>query len=287
VSSGPALVVLAAGLGRRFGGLKQLAPVGPGGEAIVDYAVRDALAAGFGPIVLVVRSEIEPAVRAHVRRHWPAEVEPVFAGQDRDPSAQAAIAAGRTKPLGTAQAVLAGVVQGRVDGPFGVVNADDLYGAEAYRLLAGHLENGAAAGSALVTFSLASTLLGDGPVNRALCEVRAGRLAAVHEGVVGPGLRWTARSTGQARTLTGHEPVSMNCWGLAAAAVPVLADAVARFAASDGVAAGDEVLLPDVIAELIGAGHPVAALASSGPCIGVTHPGDLDAVRRLVAGPAW
>src|SRR5438105_2626994 len=193
----PTLVLLAAGLGSRFGGPKQIAPIGPEGSALIDYAAHDAVAAGFGRLVLIVRGEIADAVEDHVGRHWPADLRPEYVRQDLEPAAATAIAAGRTKPLGTAHALVAAApVIG--DDPFGVANADDLYGASAFRLLAGHLGGGgegagalggagarAGAGHALVAYRLANTLLGDRPVNRALCQVGPdGRLTGIVEGAV-------------------------------------------------------------------------------------------------------
>ncbi|HZI37320.1 MAG TPA: NTP transferase domain-containing protein, partial [Acidimicrobiia bacterium] len=113
----PTLVLLAAGMGSRFGGPKQIAPIGPGGSALIDYAARDALTAGFGRLVLIVRGEIAEAVDAHVREHWPAELRPEYVRQDLEPAAVAATSAGRQKPLGTAHALVAAAPL--LDGPFG------------------------------------------------------------------------------------------------------------------------------------------------------------------------
>src|SRR5581483_5211787 len=157
-------------MGSRFGGPKQIAPIGPGGSALIDYAARDAEAAGFGRLVLIIRGEIEGAMREHVERHWPARLRPEYVRQDLEPAAQAAVAAA---PL------LGG-------GPFGVANADDLYGPSAFGALARHLAAGG--GHALVAYRLANTLLGDRPVNRALCRIGDdGRLTGVVEGAVGIG----------------------------------------------------------------------------------------------------
>src|ERR1700730_8193278 len=121
----PALVILAAGLGSRFGGVKQLASVGPCGETIFDYSASDAVAAGFESIVMVVRAEIEGAVAEHTAGHWPSGLAARLVCQARHPYAVQAAAAGRAKPLGTAHAVLAAAPA--VAGPFAGVNSDDLY----------------------------------------------------------------------------------------------------------------------------------------------------------------
>ena len=127
------LVVLAAGHGRRFGGLKQLVPVGPGGEALMDYTVRDAIEAGFDGIILIVREEIQGELMEHIGSFWPAEFPVV-------PVVQGPIA-------GTAQAVES--ARPFIDGPFGVANADDLYGKMAIARLAAELRKGAEASTSL------------------------------------------------------------------------------------------------------------------------------------------
>jgi hypothetical protein len=285
----PTLVLLAAGMGSRFGGPKQIAPIGPGGSALIDYAARDATAAGFGRLVLIVRGEIVDAVREHVERRWPGELRPEYVRQDLEPAAQAAVAAGRAKPLGTAHALVAAApLLG--DGPFGVANADDLYGAPAFGQLARHLAGGG--GHALVAYRLANTLLGDRPVNRALCRIGDGaRLTGVVEGAVdvtGDGLTWrpVGAADSEARPMTGDEPVSMNLWGFTPAILPVLGDAFAAFEAGDGIAAGEELFLPNVVGEHLGE-LDVTVLVSDGHCLGVTHPDDVPLLQATLTGPAW
>jgi CTP:molybdopterin cytidylyltransferase MocA len=289
----PTLVLLAAGMGSRFGGPKQIAPIGPGDSALIDYTARDGLAAGFGRLVLIVRGEILGATEDHIRRRWPAEIKPEFVRQDLEPAAAAAIAAGRTKPLGTAHALIA-AAPALGDHPFGVANGDDLYGASALAQLAGHLAAGG--GHALVSYRLANTLLGDRPVNRARCFVDAdGRLTDIVEGAVdtGPdGLRWRPIGApgSDAVPMTGDEPVSMNLWGFTAAIVPVLTDAFAAFAGSGAIEAGGELLLPNVVGRnLVSAGGALAVtmLESDGRCLGVTHPDDVPRLRATLTRPAW
>ena len=288
----PTLVLLAAGMGSRFGGPKQIAPIGPGGSALIDYAARDAMAAGFERLVLIVRGEIADAVDAHVRRHWPAEVRPEYVRQDLEPAAVAAVAAGRQKPLGTAHALVAAAPS--LDGPFGVANADDLYGASAFTALADHLRQGG--GHALVGYRLANTLLGNRPVNRALCEVDAdGNITRIVEGAVHVGdgeLTWRpiGAPEDEARPMKGDEPVSMNLWGFTPAIIPVLKDAFTEFEASGRIAAGEELFLPNVVGEnLVSAGGDlvVRMLVSDDRCLGVTHPDDVPLLQETLPGPAW
>lgn len=256
------LVVLAAGLGTRFGGPKQLTPVGPAGEVILDYALRDARAAGFDELVVVTRSDLAAPLSARA-----PGVEIVC--QDRDELARA------PKPLGTAHAALCGMRAG-AGAAAAVVNGDDLYSADAYGALASHLAQGDRAGSALVTFPVFNTVLDRQPVTRALCTVAGGDLVDVEEGTVGDGM-WVGVS-GRRLELSGDEPVSMNCWAFAADVADRLDSACRAFTGTG------EVLLPDVVRSMLTAGAGVAALESHGRCIGLTHPGDLEVVRRLL-GP--
>ena len=290
----PTLVLLAAGMGSRFGGPKQIAPIGPGGSAIIDYAARDAIAAGFGRLVLIIRGEIAEVVEDHVRRHWPGDIGPEYVRQDLEPAAVGAAAAGRVKPLGTAHALVAAAPR-LGDGPFGVANADDLYGASAFKLLGGHLAAGG--GHTLVGYRLANTLLGDRPVNRALCEVDAdGNITGIVEGAVDVGadgeLTWRpiAGPDAEPRIMKGDEPVSMNLWGFTPDILPVLTDAFAAFSAGDGIAAGQELFLPNVVGgNLRSAGGDlvVTMLVSDDRCLGVTHPDDVSLLRATLTGPAW
>jgi dTDP-glucose pyrophosphorylase len=219
-ATSPALVVLAAGGGRRYGGLKQLAPVGPHGETLVEYSIYDALAAGIEKVVLVIHEEQERAFRdkfaGGVADH--AEIEFVF-----QESEVALTSLGtrfkREKPWGTAHAVI--TAQSRVAGPFIVINADDFYGRSAIGAMARYLREAAASKpgyGALVVYPLRNTLSNFGPVNRGLCELdneaylkqivecRAIRRAGPDGVIITDG--------GNHPVLHGHELVSMNLWGL-------------------------------------------------------------------------
>ncbi|MPY95293.1 MAG: NTP transferase domain-containing protein, partial [Acidimicrobiia bacterium] len=182
-SVAPTLVVMAAGIGSRFGGTKQLAEVGPGGEALLDYTIADARRAGFGPVVLVVREAIRDAVGDHLARFHADAASFTLLCQDLDTSAADAGAPPRDRPWGTGHAVLS--ARGEVRGPFAVVNADDYYGAAALDELGRAL---AAPGGRspttyhLVAYRLANTLSTEGTVSRGVCRVAAdGRLETVTE----------------------------------------------------------------------------------------------------------
>ncbi len=165
----PTLLVLAAGLGSRYGGLKQIDPVGPNGETIIDYSIFDALRAGFGRLVFIIRKDIEQAFKETVgaRFEKQAPVDYVFQEIDMLPPGFS-VPEGRTKPWGTTQAVL--TAAGYIHEPFAVINADDFYGEESYRALAQHLNSGTMDYS-MVGFILRNTLSDFGSVSRGVCKV--------------------------------------------------------------------------------------------------------------------
>jgi NDP-sugar pyrophosphorylase family protein len=272
---GPTLVILAAGAGTRFGGRKQLAEVGPGGEAIMDVMLRRAAAAGTAGAVIVVAPGMVEAVRDHLEAHAAGGAR----GRPVEIVVQRAVP-GRAQPLGTAAAVLA--ARDAVDGPFIVINGDDAYPEDAFELLVDHLRRAPTAEHALVAFRVANTLTGDRPVSRAAIEVDAeSRLRAITEGAVarGPaGLRFETNAS--ARPLSGDTPVSMNMWGFRPSVFGAFAEAVDDFAASGDAG---EVYLPDVVTALVRSGAVVRVLVSEGVCIGVTHPEDVVAVRDALS----
>src|SRR5579863_2225480 len=165
----PTLLVLAAGMGSRYGGLKQLDPVGPGGETIMDYSIFDAGRAGFGKVVFVIRREIERAFKEKIGARYEKRVPVEYVFQDTSKlMAGFSPAEGRTKPWGTTHAVL--MAAEVIHEPFGVINADDFYGASSYRVLAQHLQSGSD-DDAMVGFVLRNTLSEFGPVARGVCHV--------------------------------------------------------------------------------------------------------------------
>lgn len=271
--SAPVLVVLAGGKARRYGGCKPLAPVGPAGEPMIDMVASDALSAGFGALVLVVGASTGPAIRYHVARRWPEAVDVHFAVQ---PAAR-----------GTVDAVLA--AQGHVPAgdPFGVANADDLYGIEALRLLAGHLTTGSP-DSALVGFRLASATIGRAPVTRGICALDgAGMLTRIDERrqvIPMPEGRFVAGDGRKPTELSADALVSMNLWGFTPSIWSRLHEAMAKGLAVDRSA---EVLLPEMVGRLVTEKGPDAlafrVLPTDSRCVGVTHPDDLGLVQADIA----
>jgi dTDP-glucose pyrophosphorylase len=302
------LVILAAGMGSRFGGLKQVQPVGPHGELIIEYSIFDALRAGFDRLVLVIRRDIEADFRATIGRRLESRIAVDYVYQELSdvPAAFRAAAAGRTKPWGTGHAVLA--ARHAVRRPFAVINADDFYGATGYRALAAHFAGqDAAAGTprpqdyALVGYPLQQTLSEHGAVSRGVCAVdAAGRLKNITELTkiekVAGGVRYLD-AAGVARPLTGDETVSVNFWGFTPAVLPQLEGLFADFLAERGADPKAEFYLPTAISDLNERGAAkVALLRSESAWFGITYREDLPtamgAVRDLVAAghypaPLW
>lgn len=278
----PVLVVLAAGLGRRFGGLKQLAPIGPAGEALLDLTVADAAAAGFGHALLVVRPEIRAEVLDHARRRAAIPVEAVEQGPE-GPAQRARPRSGA--PWGTTEAVA--VAAAKAGGPFAVANADDAYGADAIAALGRWFTSGRCrpGRAALVTYPLEATVPREGAVTRAVCRIADATVAHtvehhdVHREVAG-----SAALMSDHGVLESDLPVSMNLWGFDPSVGPALADAAAAFAA-DHDDPKSELPLPTAIDVEIRAGRlTVEAIAAGTTWYGVTHPGDLTDARRRAAG---
>jgi hypothetical protein len=299
VSAGPALVVLAAGVGSRYGGLKQMEPVGPGGEAVLDYAVFDARRAGFSKFVFVLRKDIERDFREVLGRRFEKHVDVHYAYQELDmlPSGQP-VPAGRTKPWGTGHAVLCAEAQ--ADRPFAVINADDFYGAESYAVLARLLTQtpppAGPAPFAMVGFQLDRTLSEHGTVARGLCQAdAAGQLVSVEELTAiekQPGGARNKEADGTYRSLTGREIVSMNCWGFTPALFGGLHRLFGDFLQRNRAQLKAEFYLPAAVNTLIQARQARVQVLPT-PChwFGVTYREDrpivVESIRALVRAGAY
>ena len=269
------LVILAAGMGSRFGGLKQVQPVGPAGELIIEYSAYDALQAGFDRLVLVIRKDIEEDFRASIGRRLESRLAVSYVFQETG--------AGRSKPWGTGHAVLA--AESAVQRPFAVINADDFYGAAGYRALAQHFAG--SADYAMVGYPLKQTLSEFGTVSRGLCATdAAGRLRSITEITkiekTGTGARYTD-ATGSARALTGEEIVSMNFWGFTPRVFAQLRVMFAEFQAKHAADPKAEFYLPTAISTLNEQGAAqVALLQSSDAWFGITYREDLPASQAAI-----
>jgi hypothetical protein len=280
-----ALVVMAAGLGSRYGGLKQLDPVGPHGETLLDYSVFDSRRAGFTRVVFVIRRDIEKPFRETVGRRYEEQVDVAYAFQELgDLPAGFTLPEGREKPWGTAHAVLA--TEGQVDCPFAAANADDFYGPHSYRTLSAFLDEAAAESDlyAVVGFHLGVTLSDHGGVARAVCEASPdGFLRHIVEVLGLTKVEGGARApdgSGGFRHFAANTPVSLNLWGFTPSVFPKLRQAFAEFLAVRGQDPRAEFYLPDALGGLIAAGAArVRLLSTPDPWFGMTHRADLPHVK--------
>lgn len=290
----PTLLVLAAGMGSRYGGLKQLEPVGPDDETIMDYSVFDARRAGFGKIVFVIRREIEEAFKQRIGSKYEKRVAVDYVFQEVGKLIPGfSMPDGRTKPWGTTHAIL--MAANAIHEPFGVINADDFYGANSYQVLAQHLQAGTP-DDAMVGFVLRNTLSEFGTVARGVCHVGDdGYLKDITElkSIEREGPRITnIDSEGQETVLNGGEIVSMNMWGFTPQVFAQLYEQFQRFLKRHGDDAKAECYLPSTVNSLIQAGLArVKVLRSGDAWFGVTyredHPRVVQSVTRLIEGGTY
>lgn len=272
------LVVLAAGMGSRYGGLKQLDPVGPGGETILDYAVYDAIRAGFDRVVFVIRRDFEEVFRAQVGSRYADRVEVAYAFQALDLLPDGCVVPpGRTKPWGTGHAVWC--ARDQVPASFAVINADDFLGRDAFAQLADFLA-APDADHAMVGYRLGNTLSEQGSVSRGVCQVTAtGELTEVveHTGI--------ARSdVGPGQTFAGDEIVSMNCWAFQPTFWAALDRQWRKFGAERLPEEKAEFYLPAAVSAEIAAGRAtVRVRPTSASWFGVTYREDKPLVEATLA----
>jgi UTP-glucose-1-phosphate uridylyltransferase len=280
------VVVLAAGLGSRFGGLKQLAPLGPNGETLLDYALFDALRYGFTRLVFVVRREFEADFHTRIGRNYARQAEVTYVYQDLDrlpmgckPTLR------RRKPWGTGHAVWCACAE--LSDPFAIINADDFYGAASYRQAASFLGTVSVSvggdvpqSACLIGYRLKQTLSPTGPVSRGVCMVDPQGFLQTIDEVHGlsrsPTGAIRADAQSRAKIFTGDEVVSMNFWGLTPAIFPALTREFSVFLAQQEHDATAEFYLPAAINSMIICGEMrVQVLPVEGEWFGVTYREDL------------
>ena len=289
-----ALVIMAAGIGSRFGGgIKQLAPVGPNGEIIMDYSIHDAIEAGFSKVVFIIRRDLEKDFREIIGSRIEKQIPVIYAYQELSALPEGyEVPEGRKKPWGTGQAVL--MIRGLIDCPFLVINADDYYGKEGFRRIHEYMVNEMDEDEDVYDicmggFVLENTLSDNGSVTRGVCHVENGFLKNVTEtydirrsadGIL------AADETGNPVSVEAGQPVSMNMWGLPVSFLDELEKGFPSFL--DSLKPGDikaEYLLPKIIDDLVQTGRArVRVLDTPDKWFGVTYQEDKQAVVEAIRG---
>jgi len=278
------LLVMAAGMGSRYGGLKQLEAVGPGGETIIDYSVYDAIRAGFNKVVFIIRKDFEQEFTSQITDKYAGKIQVEFAFQDlHDLPDGFTCPEGREKPWGTGHAIL--TVADLIHEPFVAINGDDFYGLESFEVVAKYYQSGRRTFS-MVAFQLGKTLSEFGGVTRGLCTVKDGLLDTVIE--TGE-LRQSDHGISSDRDieLDGNEPVSMNVWGFTPDLFDYLQSMFVDFLEKEGNEMKSEYLIPFVVNGLIRSGQEkVHVLRSNAAWFGVTYKKDrtfvLGEIQKLI-----
>ena len=283
------LLVMAAGMGSRYGGLKQLDAVGPNRETIIDYSVYDAIEAGFSKVVFIIRREFEAEFKSKITNKFSGKIQVELAFQDLQALPDGfACPEGRNKPWGTGHAILSAV--DLINEPFVVINADDFYGRESFQKLAEFYSKNNRSFS-MVVYKLDQTLSSFGGVTRGICTVENDRLKTVVE-------TGNVRKTDQGVSsdskvkLDGSEPVSVNIWGFTPALFDYLKEMFVDFMKKRGMELKSEFLIPSVINDLIQSGREeVYVLRSDANWFGVTYKEDkpyvMGEIQKLVDGDVY
>ncbi|MDR3283618.1 MAG: hypothetical protein LBS97_00370 [Treponema sp.] len=285
----PTLVILAAGLGSRYGGIKQIDPVGQHGETLLDFSTFDAKTNGFGKVVYIIRKDIERDFRERIFDRVAKSFDAQYVFQDRESlltQAQKAVSANRTKPWGTIHAVLC--ARDAVKEPFAVINADDYYGRSAFETLGLHLSGLGPDNTehAMVGYVLENTMSKSGSVSRAICTVKDGYLISMKENTKisyeGGGI--VSLLNEKKIVLTGKEWVSMNFFGFAPTAFKDFNAFFEAFMAENSASEKTEVLLPAAANEIVAAGKgKIKFYTSQENWFGMTYPEDRALVKSEIA----
>jgi dTDP-glucose pyrophosphorylase len=272
----PTLLVLAAGMGSRYGGNKQLDTVGPSGETIIDYSIYDAIRAGFGKIVFVIRRDIEEQVRERFVSKLKGKIEVDYVFQEiTNLPVGVKVSPERSKPWGTSHAIL--VTEGAIHEPFGVINADDYYGVESFKILRDFLVNDTNPNSyCIVGYKMKNTLSDHGHVNRGVCKVGGdGFLKNIVETrqieKTSSGAQAPMENEGMEK-FTGEEVVSMNLWGFKPSCYRFLGEEFRNFINEKGMDLKSELDIPTSIDKFVKSGQvSIKILMSNERWFGVTY----------------
>ena len=266
------LLIMAAGMGSRYGGLKQLDAIGPSGETIIDYSVYDAIKAGFTKVVFIIRKDFEQEFKSKITDKYEGQIQVEFAFQDlNDLPDEFTCPEGREKPWGTGHAIFS--ARNVINEPFVAINGDDFYGRESFKVVADYYRKGANSFS-MVAFKLDKTLSSFGGVTRGLCTVNDEKLNTIIETA---DLEKTDYGVSSNRDieLDGTEPVSMNVWGFTPILFKYLEEKFVEFLSENGTEMKSEYLIPSVVNELIQSGQEtVHVLRSGATWFGVTYKED-------------
>ena len=275
----PTLLILAAGMGSRYGGLKQIEPVGPSGETILEYSVYDAIRAGFGKVVFVIRESFAKDFKARFESKLADKIEVGYVYQEINKLPEGfKLPEDREKPWGTGHAVL--MAKDMIHEPFAVINADDFYGAEAYKVIAGYLTQNVSDDSyAMVGYQLDKTLSDFGSVSRGICETDGNnsltKITETHK-IRQEGETILCESESKETVeLTGSETVSMNFWGFHPSVFENIENQFIEFLKTHIQVPKSEFYIPFVVFEMIKTGQAkVEVLKADSPWFGVTYQED-------------
>lgn len=282
----PTLLVLAAGMGSRYGGLKQLDPMGPNGEVVLDYSVFDAIRAGFGKVVFIIRKDFADVFKEKVGSRFEGKIAVDYAYQSLDDLPEGfSVPEGREKPWGTTHALRA--ARNVVKEPFAVVNADDFYGSDAFvkaaKFLVESQDEASKAHYGMVGYSLDRTLSDHGDVNRGICKVNNGLLVSVEEYVKiereADGVVRGENLKGERLPVDAKGQVSMNFWLFTPSFMGLLEEYFVDFLSKRINEPKSECYIPTVVDALINADRAdCAVLETTSSWFGVTYPDDKPAV---------
>ncbi|TLX74034.1 nucleotidyltransferase [Labilibacter sediminis] len=280
----PTLLVLAAGMGSRYGGLKQLDTLGPNGESIIDYSVYDAIQAGFEKVVFVIRESFAEQFKARFEPHLKGRIETEYVYQELDNLPEGfTLPEGREKPWGTGHAIL--MAKNSIKGAFAIINADDFYGREAYQTVVDFVETSKEDSEyAMVGYSLDNTLSEHGTVSRGVCETDANEnLVNIIERTKigyldGKVVYWEGDDVTE---LTGKEPVSMNFWAFKNSFFTALEDGFLEFLKEKGTELKSEFYFNSLVDKMIKADKATTkVLSSDARWFGVTYQEDKPIVQK-------
>ncbi len=282
----PTLLILAAGLGSRYGSLKQIEPIGPRGETIIDYSVYDAIRAGFAKVVFVIKQEIEADFKEHLLKRFENRIETGYVFQELDMLPEGySLPREREKPWGTAHAIM--IAENSVNEPFAAINADDFYGLEAFTEMQKFLSGEAGETDyCMIGYKLKNTLSEHGTVSRGVCEIdEDGFLISVSEltRIQKENTRIVFLENDESHSLAENSIVSMNMWGFTASVFGHIKQRFSAFLDQNINNPKAEYFIPELVDQLIRAGEArVKVLHCDASWFGITYREDRDAARKSI-----